>query len=176
MPDYRHFRIPGETYFFTVALQDRCSVLLVNRIEVLREAARTVQARLPFHIDAWVVLPDHLHCVWTLPPGDADHQRRWRIIKGAFSRGLPAGAAAAAADPGLDEHRIWQRRYWEHAIRDEHDYVAHMDYTHFNPVKHGLAQRVADWPFSSFQRCVTQGLYPRDWLGGGAEPEAGEPA
>jgi putative transposase len=175
MPDYRRNRVPGATYFFTVNLRDRRSDLLVVRIDVLRHAVRTERRRYPFHIDAWVVLPDHMHCLWTLPAGDSDFPRRWRDIKTAFSKSLPATEQRSAVMFQRGERGIWQRRYWEHRIRDDRDYAAHMDYIHFNPVKHGLVENVADWPFSSFQRCVTMGLYPAYWLGGGNEPaETGE--
>jgi putative transposase len=175
MPDYRRNRVPGGTFFFTVNLLDRGSDLLVARIDALRQAVRQVRARAPFHIDAWVVLPDHMHCLWTLPQGDADYPGRWRAIKTAFSKSLPAGEPRSPVRTSRGERGIWQRRYWEHTIRDDRDYAAHMDYTHFNPVKHGYAAHPADWPFSSFRRCVTSGLYPAEWLGGGnAPPETGE--
>jgi putative transposase len=175
MPDYRRNRISGATYFFTVNLRDRRSNLLVVRIDVLRHAVRTVRRRYPFHIDAWVVLSDHMHCLWTLPEGDADFPRRWRDIKTVFSKSLPATEQRSAVMLERGERGIWQRRYWEHTIRDDRDYAAHMDYIHFNPVKHGLVEHAADWPFSSFQRCVTMGLYPAHWPGGGKEPaEIGE--
>ncbi|MGE3784931.1 MAG: transposase [Alphaproteobacteria bacterium] len=164
MPNYRRNRVPGATYFFTVNLRDRRSELLVGKIDALREAVREIRRQMPFHIDAWVVLPDHMHCLWTLPEGDSCFPDRWRGIKTRFSRSL-----------GLGRVGIWQRGYWEHTIRDDRDYNTHMDYIHFNPVKHGNVQNPADWPFSSFRRCVAAGLYPADWLGGGGEPaEAGE--
>ncbi len=164
-------RAGGGTYFFTVTLRDRSSDLLVTQIEVLRAAVRRVRARAPFHIDAWVVLPDHMHCLWTLPDGDADYPARWWAIKAAFSRAL---AGKGVPTPGMKrkgERGIWQSRYWEHTIRDARDYAAHMDYTHFNPVKHGHVARAIDWPYSSFRRCVAAGLYPADWQGNGEEPE-----
>jgi len=175
MPDYRRLRVPGATYFFTVNLLDRRSDLLVARIEVLRRAARSVRGRYPFHIDAWIVLPDHMHCLWTLPEGDFDYPRRWRDIKTTFSKSLPATEQRSAVMRRRGERGIWQRRYWEHTIRDDRDYAVHMDYIHFNPVKHGLVENPADWPFSSFRRCAAMGLYPADWLPGGDEPaETGE--
>jgi putative transposase len=138
MPDYRRNRVPGGTFFFTVNLLDRRSNLLVARIDALRNAVRQVRARAPFHIDAWVVLPDHMHCLWTLPQGDADFPGRWRAIKTAFAKSLPTGEPRSPVMTGRGERGIWQRRYWEHTIRDDRDFAAHMDYTHFNPVKHGL--------------------------------------
>jgi putative transposase len=175
MPDYRRNRIPGGTFFFTVNLLDRSSDLLVIEIDALRQAVRQVRARAPFHIDAWVVLPDHMHCLWTLPEGDADFPGRWRAIKTEFSKSLSTDEKRSPVMASRGERGIWQRRYWEHTIRDERDYAAHMDYTHFNPVKHGLVENAADWPFSSFRRCVAEGLYPEGWLGGGGTPpETGE--
>jgi putative transposase len=175
MPDYRRSRIPGATYFFTVNLLNRRSDLLVTQIDALRKAVRRTRERSPFHIDAWVVLPDHMHCLWTLPEGDADYPGRWQAIKVAFSKSLPANERRNPVMVRRGERGIWQRRYWEHTIRDDRDFAVHMDYIHFNPVKHGLAQGPGDWPFSSFRRRIAQGLYPPQWLGGGSEPaETGE--
>jgi putative transposase len=168
MPDYRRNRIPGATYFFTVNLRDRSSDLLVAHIDALREAVRDTRRELPFRIDAWVVLPDHTHCLWTLPEGDSDFPERWRRIKGAFTRALPE-ATRSSTKLRKGERGVWQRGYWEHTIRDDRDYAAHMDYIHFNPMKHGLAESPAEWPYSSFRRRVAAGLYPAEWLGGGAE-------
>jgi putative transposase len=167
MPDYRRNRVPGGTYFFTVNLRDRRADLLVSHIDGLRRAVRETRERMPFHIDAWVILPDHLHCLWTLPEGDADYPKRWHAIKTAFSMALPNHSGPAHAKLRAGERGIWQRRYWEHTIRDDRDYAAHMDYIHFNPVKHGLAQHPAAWAFSTFHRCVAQGLYPAGWDGEG---------
>jgi putative transposase len=163
MPNYRRSRIPGGCYFFTVVLAERGSRLLVDHIAQLRLAVATVKARRPFTIDAFVVLPDHLHCVWTLPDGDADYSRRWEQIKNQFSRSLPMIAPSPAINCRPRERGIWQRRFWEHMIRDDDDYAHHVEYTHFNPVKHGYVVHVADWPHSSFHRAVRQGLYPADW-------------
>lgn len=163
MPDYRRNRVAGGCYFFTVNLLDRRSDLLVTEIGALRDAVRETRLIRPFHIDAWVVLPDHLHCLWTLPPDDADFPNRWRMIKALFSRRV---AHPQDRRPSLVRKReagVWQRRYWEHTIRDDGDYAAHMDYIHFNPVKHGVAGHPAAWPFSSFRRCVARGTYPEDW-------------
>src|SRR5260370_22239667 len=161
-------RVPGGTYFFTATLLDRSSDLLVTQIGSLREAVRKVRRRNPFHIDAWVVLPDHMHCLWTLPESDCNFPGRWYAIKATFSKSLPNTEQRSAVMIRRGERGIWQRRYWEHTIRDEADYAAHMDYIHFNPVKHGLAERPGEWPFSSFRRCVASGLYPAYWLGSGA--------
>jgi putative transposase len=175
MTDYRRNRVPGGTYFFTVNLTDRRSDLLVQHIDMLRDAVRTLRASAPFHIDAWVVLPEHMHCLWTLPEGDTDFSTRWRRIKSAFSRRLPRGEQRSASRISKGERGIWQRRFWEHTIRDDRDYGAHLDYIHFNPVKHGLVADAGDWPYSSFRRCVAKGLYPAGWAGGTAEMvDAGE--
>ena len=167
MPDYRRNRVPGGTYFFTVNLRDRRADHLVTHIEALRNAVRETRQHMPFHIDACVVLPDHLHILWTLPEGDADFPNRWRAIKTEFSMSLPHVMPSTRHRLRPGERGIWQRRYWEHTIRDERDYATHMDYIHFNPVKHGLVQHPASWPFSTFHRCVAQGVYPAEW--GGAD-------
>jgi putative transposase len=167
MPDYRRNRLPGGTFFFTVNLLERSSALLVNHLDVLRDAVRTVRARQPFNIDAWVVLPDHMHAIWTLPEGDADYSGRWKAIKIAFSKALPKTEHLSATRVAKGERGIWQRRFWEHTLRDDLDYAAHMDYVHINPVKHGLVARVRDWPHSSFHRYVAQGMYAPDWAGEG---------
>ena len=177
MPDYRRNRVSGGTYFFTVNALERKLSLLTDHIDALRAAVRKVRARRPFHIDAWVVLPDHLHCVWTLPPGDADYSSRWKAIKIAFAKSLPATEILSSVRRGKRERGIWQRRFWEHTIRDDRDYSAHMDYVHYNPVKHGLVARVAAWPYSSFHHCVEAGIYPVDWGGGPSiELDCGERA
>jgi putative transposase len=175
MPNYRRSRVPGGTYFFTVNLLDRSSDLLVTRVDALRECVRTVRVARPFYIDAWVVLPDHMHAVWTLPPGDDDYSSRWTAIKKAFIRTLPKAEYVSPVRAAKGERGIWQRRFWEHTIRNEQDYAAHVDYVHINPLKHGLVTRVADWPYSSFHRWVGDGVYPLDWAGSGSvEVSAGE--
>ncbi len=159
-------------------LLDRRSDLLVIQIDTLRKAVRQVRVRAPFHIEAWVVLPDHMHCLWTpafAGEGDADFPGRWRAIKIAFSKSLATGESRSPVMTSRGERGIWQRRYWEHTIRDDRDFAAHMDYTHFNPVKHGLVGHPADWPHSSFRRCVAGGFYPAGWISGRGElPETGE--
>ena len=174
MPDYRRSRVPGGTYFFTVNLLDRDSRLLFTHVDALRAVVRRVLGRSPLRIDAWAVLPDHMHCVWTLPPGDTDFAGRWRAIKTAFSKSVAGGEPRSPVMERRGERGIWQRRYWEHTIRDERDYAAHIDYTHFNPVKHGLVRHPSEWPYSSFRRCVAAGMYPADWCGGEEPGEAGE--
>jgi len=170
MPQYARSHVPGGTFFFTVALLERRRNLLVERVEDLRDAFRAVRAKRSFEINAIVVLPDHLHCIWTLPPDDPDFSTRWRLIKTRFAAGIPAGERLSIRRAAKGERGIWQRRFWEHTIRDEADYAAHVDYIHFNPVKHGYARRAADWPHSSFHRFVADGLLSADW---GAGPGAG---
>ena len=152
MPNYRRAFVAGGSWFFTVNLLDRRSCLLVDYIAALRDAVHATQQRSPFHIDAMVVLPDHLHAVWTLPENDFDFSVRWRLIKVQFSKSVPKGEPLTETRRARGERGIWQRRYWEHLIRDERDYRHHMDYCWFNPVKHGLVANVEDWPFSSFHR------------------------
>ncbi len=164
MSNYRRAWHPGGTYFFTVnLLQRRGNDLLVREVDLLRRVVADVLRRHPFRIHGWVVLPDHLHCVIELPTGDVDFPGRWRLIKSGFSKGLPRTERRSAVRQRRGERGIWQRRYWEHLIRDDADYRAHMDYVHINPLKHGLVERVADWPYSTFQRLVAEGVYPADW-------------
>jgi putative transposase len=174
MTDYRRNRVPGGTYFFTVNLLDRQSDILVRQVGALRDAVAAARAANRFHIDAWVVLPDHMHCVWTLPDGDTDFSGRWKAIKKAILKSLPAGEHRSPSRVAKGERGIWQRRFWEHAIRDERDYGAHIDYVHFNPVRHGLVDHVATWPYSSFHRYVERGVYPADWVRRAEVPEAAE--
>lgn len=169
MVSYRRNVIPGASYFFTVTLLDRASRLLVERIADLRDVFRAVRAQRPFVMDAVVVLPDHLHCVWTLPPGDADYALRWREIKSGFSRRIPAGERRTPGRVNKGERGVWQRRYWEHTLRNERDVERHIDYIHYNPVKHGHVSRVVEWPYSSFHEFARKGVYPADW--GGSERE-----
>ena len=166
MPRYRRAWVPGGTYFFTVNLHDRHSDLLIREIALLRRVVATVKKRHPFQIEAWVVLPEHMHCLWTLPPGDCAYAKRWMVLKQLFCRGLAVADASATRQPKRGRERgIWQRRYWEHLIHDEEDFRRHFDYIHINPVKHGWVPRVQDWPFSSFHRAVRAGIYPEDWAG-----------
>jgi putative transposase len=165
MPNYRRAFIPGGCWFFTINLLDRRETLLTINIEALRQAARWTRARYPFHIDAFVVLPDHLHAVWTLPPDDADFSIRWRMIKTRFAQSIPKREGLSAVRIARGERGIWQRRFWEHLIRDETDYARHVEYCYINPIKHGHVRRVQDWPHSSFHRDVKRGLFPLDWAG-----------
>ncbi|HZQ13067.1 MAG TPA: transposase [Pseudolabrys sp.] len=164
MPNYRRAKIAGGTFFFTLTLADRSSDLLLREIDRLRRAYAQVQERRPFDTVAICILPDHLHAIWSLPSGDTDFARRWNLIKGGFSRGL-SDTVRSQSKIAKREKGIWQRRYWEHAIRDEADLARHIDYIHFNPVKHGLVSRVCDWPHSSFHRYVKRGDLPSDWGG-----------
>jgi putative transposase len=163
MTSYRRNFIPGATYFFTVNLANRRLPLLIENVGELRHAFRYARLRHPFAIDAIVILPDHLHAVWTLPQGDADFATRWRLIKSAFSRRISADEQVTPSRAHKGERGIWQRRYWEHTVRDEQDYVRHVDYIHFNPVKHNHVEDVSQWPYSTFHRFVKLGLYPENW-------------
>lgn len=159
--------IQAEPTSFTVnLLQRQGNDLLTRHIDVLRQVVAFVRRHHPFTIHAWVVLPEHLHCVIELPPGDTDFALRWRLIKLLFSRRMPKTEWRSGIRQNRRERGIWQRRYWEHLIRDDADFAAHRDYVHINPVKHGLVQTVADWPYSTFHGLVTQGIYPADWAGG----------
>lgn len=165
MPNYRRMRVDGGCWFFTVNLQDRRQTLLVDHIDAMRDAVATVRRTRPFTINAFVVLPDHLHAIWTLPEGDDDFSARWRAIKIAFVKALPAREIRDTVLRSRGERGVWQRRFWEHMIRDDGDYENHVNYCYINPVKHGLVSRVVDWPYSSFHRDVRAGLFPSDWAG-----------
>jgi putative transposase len=164
MPNYRRARTPGATWFFTVnLLQRRANDLLVREIDILRACIAKERAARPFSINAWVVLPEHMHWIWTLPIDDHDFSTRWRRIKTDFSRAVPLSEGRDPTRMKRGERGIWQRRYWEHQIRDEIDYCRHVDYIHYNPVKHGWARCAADWPHSSFSQFVARGVYTNDW-------------
>ena len=160
---YRRADVAGGTYFFTVNLAERKRTLLLDYVDVLRSVMREVKAKHPFHIEAMVILPDHLHAVWTLPVGDADYPTRWMLIKAGFSRNIPKGERCNASRVTKGERGIWQRRYWEHLIRNDGDYERHVDYVHFNPRKHGFISRASDWPHSSLHRYITMRMLSRDW-------------
>jgi REP-associated tyrosine transposase len=164
MPQYRRAKISGSAFFFTVVIADRSSNLLIDHIDRLRQVYHAVRERKPFKTIAICVLPDHVHTIWALPEGDADFSARWSLIKSGFSRGLQA-KPRSESKIAKREKGIWQRRYWEHTIRDEADLDRHIDYIHFNPVKHGHVSRVADWPHSSFHRYVERGELAADWGG-----------
>jgi putative transposase len=173
VPSYRRNFLPGGSFFFTVNLAERRSRLLVDNVELLRAVFRDVRRRHPLAIGAIAVLPDHLHAIWTLPEGDTDFSIRWSLVKAGFSRGVARGEEISASRARKRERGIWQRRYWEHTIRDEDDFARHVDYIHLNPAKHGHVRRVRDWPFSSFHRMVRLGIYPADWAGGPVDHEDG---
>ena len=169
MPEYRRNRVPGGTYFITVNLLDRRSDLLVTHIGLLRASVSRVRHLMPFHIDAWVVLPDHMHALWTLPDGNVDFSKRWQAIKMAFSKAIDPAKPLSTSRRKRGERGVWQRRFWDHTIRDEQDYARHLDYTHFNPVKHGLAPSAAAWPYPTFHRAVAEGRYPSSWSADGID-------
>ena len=166
---YRRTVVSGGTYFFTVNLADRQSELLVDNVASLRASVTHVMQRHPFRIDAWVVLPDHLHAVWSLPHDDDDYALRWMLIKSGFSRSIVKGERISTSRKSKRERGIWQRRYWEHLIRDEDDLARHVDYVHINPVKHGHAEKATDWPWSSIQRYVRAGIVSSEWA---CDPES----
>lgn len=168
MSRYRRSSLAGGTYFFTVVTHRRQTILCDDTMRsALRAAIESVRSTRPFTIDAWVLLPDHLHCIWTLPEGDADFSTRWMMIKRKVSLACAADYRRSdlltASKQKHRESTIWQRRFWEHQIRDDDDFAHHMNYLHFNPVKHGLVSKVMDWPYSSFHRLVEQGRYTKDW-------------
>ena len=172
-PMYVAYRVGG-TYFFTVNLLERKNTLLVDHIDKLRLATAKTKKDRPFHIDGWVILPEHMHCIWTLPKGDYDYSGRWRAIKTIFSKSIPKTEYQSKTRISRNERGIWQRRFWEHAIRDERDYQNHMDYLHFNPVKHGLVKNVHEWEYSTFHSLVEKGMYSKNWAGTDIEIETGE--
>ncbi len=176
MSTYRRNYVPGGTFFFTVVTAERRAILTTELGRAcLRSAIATVRQRRPWQIFAFVLLPDHLHTVWILPPGDSDYPVRWRRIKEEFTRNwLASGgdeADVSASRKSKEERGVWQRRYWEHTVRDEDDLKRCVDYVHWNPKKHGYVARVADWKWSSFHRFVAAGEYHLDW--GGTDPVAG---
>jgi putative transposase len=160
----RYIRAKGSIFFFTVVLAQRPSDLLVKEVDRLRRIYQTVQRRHPFETIAICILPDHIHALWALPDNDIDFSTRWSLIKSGFSRGLDP-QARSRSKVAKREKGIWQRRYWEHAIRDDDDFERHVDYIHYNPVKHGHVRCVSDWPHSSFHRFVERGLLAPDWGG-----------
>jgi putative transposase len=154
MPQYIRAEQLGGTFFFTVVTHRRRKLFYeISNRRILNKVIMEVQSAHPFTIDAWVLLPEHLHCIWTLPEGDADFSKRWGLIKANFSRQLK----------GHRTTPVWQNRFWEHLIRDERDLQTHLDYIHYNPVKHGLVNRPRDWPSSTFHRYVQEGLYAINW-------------
>jgi putative transposase len=165
MTNYRRNYVAGGAYFFTVALAERQSSLLIDEIDLFRESFRLVRSEYPFHLAAMVVLPEHLHCIWCLPENDCDYSTRWKKIKAHFSMRLPKIERRSQSRLTRGERGIWQRRYWEHTIRNESDFQRHVDYIHYNPVKHGLVTIVEDWPYSTFHTYAERGVYPPGWGG-----------
>ena len=170
MSEYRRANIPGGTYFFTVNTFRRTKLFTREPFRIaLRVGIELARATLPFNIEAWVLMPEHLHCIWRLPEGDADFSKRWAIIKRSVSKQcghlVEIDNALSESKLARKESVVWQRRFWEHQIRDDLDLQRHVDYIHYNPVKHGHVAQVADWPYSTFHRYVREGIYPPDWAG-----------
>ena len=172
MSTYRRSNTAGGSYFFTVVTQQRRPFLCApDVLAALRCAIQHTRQTLPFTIDAWVVLPDHMHAIWTLQQGEANFGKRWGVIKSQVTKACRGQVEALAKTSEIQsesqenqhESALWQRRFWEHQIRDETDFTQHMNYVHFNPLKHGLVQRVRDWPHSTFHRSVKQEVYAQDW-------------
>ena len=163
---YRRSQAPGATYFFTVVTYDRRSILCEpNHVALLRSVFRAVMQQHPFQIDAFVLLPDHLHCIWTLPDNDANFSLRWRLVKSYFARGcqVDRGLGVSSSRQRKQERSVWQRRFWEHQVQNSRDFAAHVDYIHYNPVKHGYVRESRLWAYSSFSRYVEAGQYAADW-------------
>ncbi|MGD0959878.1 MAG: transposase [Methylomonas sp.] len=164
MTEYRRFYLLNCVWFFTVNLAERKSNrLLLDHIDLLRDAFRYAKRQKPFSVDAIVILPDHLHCLWTLPENDHNYSIRWNMLKGHFSRNIGKGEKISNSREKRRERGIWQRRFWGHLIMNQEDYNRHFDYIHWNPVKHGWVTNVKDWPYSSFHRCVNKGIYTSAW-------------
>ena len=174
MSTYIRPKLPGAKVFFTVALADRASDLLVREIGALRAAVAGVRAERPFGIEAWVVLPDHLHAMWTLPVGDADFSTRWKEIKARFTKSVGVVGQRSASKIAKGEMGVWQRRFWDHHIRDEADFAAHVRYCWGNPVKHGYVERAVDWPYSSIHRDIRSGRVEPEWSGMVPDGDYGE--
>jgi len=175
MPNYRRWRPEGATYFFTLNLANRGGTLLTDRIDLLRQVWGATLIEAPVKVDAMVVLPGHCHAIWTLPPGDARYSERWRRMKARFSHAV--GREHRAVRQSLTRRReagVWQRRFWEHVIRDEEDFTRHLAYCWSDPVRHGLVEKAADWPHSSMQRDIRRGLVDREWRAPVIEGRFGE--
>ncbi|ARN73852.1 REP-associated tyrosine transposase [Oceanicoccus sagamiensis] len=165
MSQYRRSYQKNGCYFFTVVTHHRMPLFSdPDNVDLLRHAFKKVKTRYPFTLESIVILPDHLHCIWVLPDGDSDYSVRWRLIKTEVSKRIAASVNTRG------EKLIWQRRFWEHTIRDENDWRRHMDYIFYNPVKHGLCKRPGDWPYSSFTHAVKKGWYKQSW--GAEQPES----
>ncbi len=164
MTSYKRLKINGAVYFFTLVLNDRIgSNLLIAEFNQLKESIKKVKASYPFKLNAMVVSPDHLHMIMSLAKNDTDYSVRIRLIKTYFSKSLNKTEAISTSRKSKEERGIWQRRYWEYVIRNETDFINHLNYIHFNPVKHGCCNRAVDWPYSTFHNYVEKGLYPESW-------------
>jgi putative transposase len=168
MPNYRRDKTPGGTWFFTVVSYQRRAFLCDPPVRAaLTSAIRRVRMKYPFKINAWVLLPDHFHCVWTLPQGDSNYSLRISLLKRAVTLQCKSLVAATGTRSASRlKHReatVWQRRFWEHLIKDTNDLRQHLDYIHYNPVKHGHCQDPADWPYSTVHKFNANGIYPKDW-------------
>ena len=164
MTDYRRLYVNGAMWFFTVNLAHRHhNSLLVDEINLLRESFRYVKERHSFTINAIVIMPEHLHCIWTLPDGDTDYSTRWKLLKSYFSRAIPKGEHVSQSRIKRQERGIWQRRFWAHWIINQQDFNSHVDYIHWNPVKHDQVKCVCDWPYSSFHHYLARGVYSKNW-------------
>jgi putative transposase len=161
--NYRRVFIPGASYFFTLTLQNRQSDLLICKIKELRVAFQRVMKTYPFTIDGIVVLPEHIHMTITLPPGDTNYSQRISFIKSTFSRQIEPTEFVNSSRQAKGERGIWQCRFWEHLIRDLQDYEKHLDYIHYNPVKHGHVKSPSEWPHSSIHRYIKAGILPANW-------------
>jgi len=170
---YRRTRVKGSTYFFTVNLANRKSTLLIDEIDQLKQVVNAVKKRHPFKLDALVLLPDHLHAIWTLPNNDRDYAKRWMLIKAGFSRRISKSEKINKSRQKKGERGIWQRRYCEHLIRDDDDYEKHVNYIHHNPVKHDYVDKAIDWPYSTIHKYIAKGVLTRDW---GCEAESEDEA
>ena len=163
---YRRSRTKGATYFFTVLTYKRKRILCkTDNVKIIKEAFRHVALQRPFLVDAFVMLPDHIHCIWTLPDDDNDFSTRWRLIKGYFTRRCDKKYRDEQSDNMQKKclQGIWQQRFWEHTIRSDRDFAAHVDYIHYNPVKHGLVKKPRDWEHSTFNKYVKAGVYDINW-------------
>ncbi len=162
---YRRVYIEGGCYFFTVVTEKRRKIFSEDdNVKRLRAAFKTVMQKRPFVIDAAVVLPDHLHFIWTLPEYDSDYSTRWRLIKSAFSKQYPDKFIVQNANrKKKKQQELWQHRGWEHCLRDKRDFQQHIDYIHYNPVKHGLVKRASDWQYSSIHRYIKSGMLDKNW-------------
>ena len=163
---YRRVYTKGACYFFTLVTEQRRPIFKNDQqIKILRESFKKVKQKYPFKIDAIVVLPDHIHCIWTLPEGDQDYSTRWRLIKTGFTKQCDTSIIQSPNHTRTrkKQQAIWQHRFWEHMIRNEQDYQHHVEYIHYNPVKHGLVKQASDWPYSSLHQYINDGIVPRNW-------------